>query len=273
MNTSFQNANGLKLFTVSNNKEDANVSVLMLHGYAEHIMRYTRFFEKMDDVGFRYMGFDLRGHGQSEGKKVMIKTFDDYVDDLHEVAKAFFKKGEKNFIFAHSVGGLTVIRYLEKYGDELITGVVTSGAAMKPDDSIPKILIQSAKYISKILPWLPTIKLDKNSISRDPEEIRKYDEDPLNYRGGTKAKFGHEMLEGMKLAKKELSKISVPIMVNHGAADTLIDPDSARWIYDGVSSQDKTLRMWEGLYHEITNEPEKEQVMNEMISWMTERSR
>ena len=263
--------NGVEINTVSNELDNPKASVLMLHGYAEHIMRYQHLIHKFTENKFRIMGFDFRGHGKSGGKRAYINSFDEYVEDLHQIVQQFFKEGESNFIYAHSMGGCVLVRYLEKYDNSLFTGVITTGAAMKPDDSIPKILIKLSTLVAKILPSLPTISLDSSAVSRISEEVYKYDHDPLNYRGGTKARFGDEFLKAMKKGKEELHKITVPFFINHGTADRLINPESAQWIYDGISSSDKTLRFWEGLYHELINEPEREEVMGEIVKWMNDR--
>lgn len=271
MNSGFIQGRNLKLFSYTNDIE-SEISVILLHGYAEHAGRYKRFLENLNSAGIRYLAFDQRGHGQSEGERVMVNSFDDFTSDLNQVVSSFFVPGKKNFIYAHSMGGLVLLRYLEQYGDEILTGVVTTGAALKPDDSIPKILIKLSTMVAKIFPRLPTIKLDGSAVSRDPEEVRKYNEDPLNYRGGTKAKFGYEFLKAMHLAKEDLSKITLPFFVQHGTKDRLIDPESAQWIYDGINSQDKQLKYWDGLFHELLNEPEKDQISSAIINWIKESS-
>lgn len=250
------------------NQVDSSTSVIIVHGYAEHGMRYKPFVDRLAKVGIRALVYDQRGHGQSGGSQAMVDYFDQFAEDLNTIADSFFNEGDRNFIYGHSMGGLVLLRYLQIYGDDLLTGALTSGAALKPDDSIPKVLIKLSSFIAKIFPNLPTVRLDASAVSRDPHEVKKYNEDPLNYRAGTKAKFGDEFLKGMKQARVELNKIKLPFVVHHGTDDRLIDPESSQWIYDGISSDNKSLRWWDGLYHELLNEPEKDQVANELIEWM-----
>lgn len=255
------------------NDVDSSVSVIIVHGYAEHCMRYGRFIDQLTDAGIRVLTYDQRGHGKSGGARVMVNHFDDFAADLNEIANSFFKQGDHNFIYGHSMGGLVLLRYLQIYGDGLLKGGLISGVALKPDDSIPKILIKISTLVAKILPNLPTIKLDGTAVSRDPAEVKKYNEDPLNYRGGTKAKFGDEFLKAMIQAKEELSKITLPFVIHHGTADRLIDPESSKWVYDGIASENKTIRMWDGLYHELLNELEKDAVGTELIAWIEKHAK
>lgn len=270
MQEKIQSINGSDLFTVSNQLESKQ-SVLIVHGYAEHIMRYEGFMNQLTNAGFSVKGYDCKGHGKSSGKRAIISSFDAYVDDLHAIASDFFKDGENNFIYGHSMGGLVLMLYLQKYGSSNLTGVIVSGPGMKTYDKTPFLLELVAPLIAAIIPSFPAASVDGSTVSRDTEEVRKYNEDPLNYRGKTKAKMGYEFLQAQKKAIPNLSKINVPIMINHGSEDRLIHPESSDIIYNGISSTDKTLRIWEGLYHELLNEPEKIQVGEEFIDWMKAR--
>lgn len=263
--------NKSELFTISNDKS-SKTSVLILHGYAEHIMRYERFMNQLDEQGFRVMGYDHQGHGQSSGTQVMIGSFDEFVEDLHAVANEFFNEGDNNFIFAHSMGGLILSLYLQKYGTGILKGVITSGSAIKMYEKTPIILEKLAGIIAMLFPSLPTLAVDGSTVSKDPNEVKKYNEDPLNFRGKTKAKFGHEFLKAQKLAEKNMDKITTPILIFHGSEDKLIDPASSTFMMEHISSEDKTLKIWEGLFHEILNEPEKDIVASEIIGWIKSKS-
>ena len=165
--------NGESIFTIQNEVVSKTV-VLMTHGYAEHILRYEWFMHQLSQQGIKVIGFDQRGHGQSSGKRAMVNSFEEYVEDMHHLVKEHFVEGNRNFLFGHSMGGLVCLRYLQRHGGENIHGIVTTGAAMKPAEVSP-ILIFLAPIIAGIFPWLPTVKLDKTSISRDPEVVKSYD--------------------------------------------------------------------------------------------------
>ena len=122
--------------------------------------------------------------------------------------------------------------------------------------------------ISAILPKLPVIKLESADISKDPRVVEAYDNDPLNYRGGILARTGAEILNATKKITSQASSISLPILIMHGSSDKLADVSGSEMLYDQVSSSDKTLKLYEGLYHEILNEPEQDQVKADMIAWL-----
>lgn len=267
MQESFTEINGCSFFTVAN-KKPSNVSVLMIHGYAEHIKRYEFFYNKLDALGYNVLGYDHRGHGQTKGARAIIDSFDVYVEDMHSMIQSFFKDETKNFIFAHSMGGLILLLYLQKYGSLNISGVITSGAALKMYEKTPALLEKLAGPISRVLPSLPTVPVKPKVVSRDQNIVEDYMTDPLNYTKPTKAKMGYEFLKAQRLASENLSKIKVPIYINHGSSDILIHPTSSQIIYDSIKSSDKTLKFWDGLYHEILNEPEKEEVAMEIIAWI-----
>lgn len=270
MQESIQSINGHKLFTISNQKE-SDVSICIVHGYAEHVKRYSFFYNLLDSHGFRVMGFDFLGHGQSEGKRAIIDSFDTYVNDLHTITQSFFQEGKKNFLFAHSMGGLVATLYLQKYSDNNLTGVITSGAALQMYEKTPAILEKMAGPIASIFPAFPTVPVKPKVVSRDPAIVESYVSDPLNYTKPTKAKMGFEFLNAQKKASASLSKINKPMFINHGGSDLLIDSHSSQKIYDEIQSQDKTLKIWEGLYHELLNEPEKQEVADAIINWIQER--
>ncbi len=271
MQEEFQVIRGTKINTVSN-QIDSNKSVLLVHGYAEHIMRYENFMHQLSQAGFRWKGYDCKGHGKSAGNRAIISSFEEYVDDLQEVAEGFFIKGAPNYIFAHSMGGLVTLLYLQKYGSELLNGVVFTGAALKMYDKTPYLLEKVAPLIAKVWPSFPAASVDGNTVSRDPKVVEDYNNDPLNYRKKTKAKMGYEFLQAQKKAFSQLGDIRVPMMIHHGSEDRLIHPDSASMIYNTISSADKDIKIWDGLYHELLNEPEKKLVGKEIIQWMNDRS-
>jgi len=267
----FQDHNNCSFFTIANQSE-SDINILLVHGYAEHIMRYEAFFDALDAAGFNVLGYDHRGHGQTDGQRAMIDSFDTYVKDMRAITNTFFSPNKKNFIFAHSMGGLITTLYLERYGAANLAGVVLSGSALVMYEKTPAIVVKLAGAIATLFPNLPTVPAVADVVSRDQEIVEKYKKDPLIFNKRTKAKMGHEFLKAQQVAIADLAKINVPIFINHGAGDILIDPQSSQLTFDKISSEDKTLRIWDGLYHEILNEPEKEEVTKEIIDWIKAHS-
>jgi len=118
------------------------------------------------------------------------------------------------------------------------------------------------------LPKLKTIKLDSNGISRDPEIVKLYDTDPLCYRGGIPARSGAELTRTINRIQNQMDAIALPLLILHGTADRLADPEGSKRLYAHASSNDKTVKLYEGFYHEILNDPEKERVLNDIVQWL-----
>ena len=122
--------------------------------------------------------------------------------------------------------------------------------------------------LSIILPRAGLVQLDSEGVSQDPAVVEAYVNDPLVYTGKTTARLGAEIIKTMQDVTKQAAKITLPILIAQGSADKLVDPGGARVLYDLVSSTDKTIKMYSGLYHEIFNEPEHEQVLNDVKTWI-----
>ncbi len=243
--------------------------VVIVHGLAEHSGRYAHVAQRLNENGYAVYTFDLRLHGRSGGAKAFAKSFDDYLADLDVfLAKVREREPQKPlFVLGHSMGGaITTLHTITRKPD--IRGLMLSAAALKMGDDISPILIGLSGIIGSIFPKLPTVKLDSGAISRDPEVIRSYDTDPLNYRGGTPARTGAEIVRATRMIGERMEEIAVPLLIMHGTRDRLANIEGSKELNERARSADKTLKLYEGLYHEILNEPEKDEVMADIIEWM-----
>ncbi|MDX9863430.1 MAG: alpha/beta hydrolase [Anaerolineaceae bacterium] len=245
--------------------------VVIVHGLAEHCGRYAHVAAALNAQGYGVGCYDQHGHGKSDpaGPKAVIDTFDGLWDDLDIfMARARERaNGKPLFLFGHSMGGEIVVSYVLDREPE-VQGLLASAAAVKMSDDISPLLMAAASVLSKIAPKMPTIVLDGTAISRDQAVVDKYDSDPLNYRGGVPARTGGEMNRIIKFINANMEKITLPILIMHGTADRLADPQGSKDLYARVQSADKTLKLYEGFYHEILNEPEKDQVLADMVQWL-----
>ena len=260
------------LYTISNTISDAKANIIFLHGYTEYIGRYGWMIEQMNQAGINVFAYDHRGYGKSDGTRAYINRFGQYIDDLDVYLNQLKKPELPTFLMGHSMGSLIGVGYLVNHLEHHFAGFISSSGALKIDESISPFLRKISGIMSKIAPHLKTIKLDPNALSRDPKEVVKYFTDPAVYHGGTKARLGFEMLEAMKSAQNNFHKINIPVLILHGTEDKLADPLGSQWMYDKVSSTDKKIEYFEGLYHEIMNEPEKDDVIKVLITWIKERS-
>ena len=255
--------------------DEFKAAVLIVHGLAEHSSRYVHVAEDFNQNGYAVYTFDGRGHGKSAkgAPDAFYPSIDDYTKDVDSLFAKVKEHaaGKPCFIYGHSMGGL-ITSYYEITHQPETAGIIVTGPAVAVGDDISPFLIRISKLMSNIAPRLATTVLDGNLISRDSKEVEKYDKDPLNYRGGIRARVGAEMLKAIQVVEGGRAKFKSPVLIMHGTADGITAPRGSQALYDGASSADKTLRMWEGLYHEIHNEPEKEEVLAEVVAWMDERA-
>jgi len=246
-----------------------NAVLLVVHGIAEHSGRYSNLVNYFVPKGYAVYSFDLRGHGKSDGTRSHIEHFSYYLDDV----KTYFdivKKQNPNakiFLVGHSMGSTIAIAYAVEHQSEL-SGLIVSGTTLKAGNSINKASILMAKILSVLAPKMGVAALDANGISRDKAVVAAYINDPLVYTGKLRARWGTELLKTMEKLKSKISELSLPILIMHGSADRLSDPSSSKMLFDGVSSKEKTLKLYEGFYHEIFNDPERQQVFSDMEAWL-----
>lgn len=245
--------------------------VLLSHGLAEHGGRYAHVGAGMAEHGLGVYALDHRGHGSSSGPRTQIDSIDHTVDDLHTLAGTV--KGRHpdtpTFLLGHSMGGAIAFAYALRYQD-LLAGLVLSAPALVIEGVSP-VTITAGKLLSKVLPNAGVLQLDGTAVSRDPEVVRRYDTDPLNYRGKVVARTGAELVALANTAAARLPELKLPLLVMQGTADRLVPVKAAQLVYDRAGSADKTVKTWDGLYHEILNEPEQKQVLAEMIAWIEAR--
>ncbi len=243
--------------------------LLIAHGLAEHSGRYTNIVNHFVPLGYAVYGMDHLGHGKSSGTRVYVERFEDYTDTL-KIYLDRIHPSKPVFLVGHSMGGLIGAIYLLRHQAEL-AGAVLSGPAVKVPDKITPGIVLVGRVLSALVPKFGLIGLEAEGVCRDPAVVNAYMNDPLVYRGKTTARLASEMLKAMQMIGIQASKITLPIMIVQGGADRLVDPAGARMLYDTVNSAEKEIRVYEGLYHEVFNEPERERVLTDVERWMEAR--
>ncbi len=273
---SFKTDDGLELFCRSWRPSETKpkAAILIIHGLAEHSGRYHHVGKFMASHGLAVEGFDLRGHGQSAGSggRTYVNRFDDYLSDAHLFLTTLLQRYDSRpvFLLGHSMGGL-IASLLVVTRQPAVTGLILSAPALKISENISPLLIRLSNILGKLLPHLPTIKLDSSAISRDPEIVKKYETDPLNYRGGIPARTGAEINRATQQIQRQMEEIRLPLLILHGTADRLTDLEGSKQLYERAQSSDKTLKLYDGFYHEVMNEPEKGRVLEDVLRWIEER--
>lgn len=248
---------------------EIKAGVVIVHGLGEHSGRYGNVVSHFAPKEYAIFGFDQIGHGKSEGERELVKYFEDYTDSLSNFLDKVreWLPDKPIFLLGHSMGGLITSDYLLDHSDAF-HGAVISAPAITVPDNITKSTIIAAKVLSKISPKMGMMQLDANDISRDPQVVRAYLDDPLVFNGKTPVRLMAEMLKAMIRVQEEMEKISTSIMLVQGGEDKLALPIGAKTLYKRASSEDKTLKIYEGLYHEIFNEPERDQVLQDVADWL-----
>lgn len=245
--------------------------VVVAHGFAEHGGRYAAVAERLVDQGLVVRVADHRGHGLSEGKRTSVVRFDDYVDDVTTViAQARARWPSLRLVLlGHSMGGLIALD-LAVRPDAPIDGLVLSAPAACPRD-LSKLTLIVGNALSRIAPNTGVLRVPLNRISRDPAVVDTYNNDPLVFRTPIRARLGAEMLVAMDRVDTGLPSLRVPLLVMQGTADGIVDPGCGPHVYDRAGSIDKTLKMYDGLWHEIFNEPERDHVLSDLTGWLGSR--
>jgi acylglycerol lipase len=267
---SFQGIRNSKIYTQCWLPESEPKAVLLIvHGVAEHSGRYMNVVNHLVPKGYAAYSLDHIGHGKSEGTRVHVERFEDYTDTL----KIYFDQvraaqpGKPVFLFGHSLGGLISAYYLLDHQAGL-SGAVLSGPAIKPPDNISPLLIFTGKLLSVLIPKSGLLQLGAGDISRDPAVVQAYINDPLVYTGKLTSRLAAELNRTMQRVTAEASQIKLPLIIVQGGADKIVDPRGASTLYNTVGSTDKTIKIYDGFYHEVFNDPERERVLKDVENWL-----
>jgi alpha-beta hydrolase superfamily lysophospholipase len=253
--------------------------VVIVHGLHEHSARYAHVGARLAAVGFAVYAADHRGHGRSDGRRANIERMTLIVEDLSSFVRFAVERHPHLpvFMIGHSLGGLIALHYAtepratEPTATEPsapLDGLVVSGPAVRvaAGSALQRRL---AGVLSALVPNLGVVDIDADQkISRDPDVVRAYRADPLVYRSKVKARTGAEMLVMMEGLPARLPRLSMPLLLLHGTDDRICALAGSAMVHDAVSSPDKTLRQYQGLYHEVFNEPEREAILTDLVSWL-----
>jgi acylglycerol lipase len=250
----------------------ARGAVVIVHGAAEHGGRYAYLSERLAAETYAVYALDHRGHGRSDGPRAMIGRLDRLVDDLGLFMARVGEErgGGRPFLVGHSLGGAVALTYAIRNGND-IAGLAVSGPAVATE-AVPAALKAVTSILSAVAPRLPVFKIEDDAISRDLDVVRAYQRDPLNYPGKLPARTLGEIMRSMDAMPRRVSALRTPLLLLHGSEDRLCPPEGSRMVYELAGSTDKTLKIYDGLYHEIFNEPERAEVVGDLVAWIAERT-
>lgn len=244
--------------------------VLVVHGMGEHMGRYKHVIHELVERNYAVFAIDHRGHGQSDGTRAHIENFRYYVDDLELLYKTAHESHPTLpvFILGHSLGALISFHFLLRHQDKL-RGAVLSGPAFVVGADASPMLKRISHFLMRVVPALPILPpTGDNMLSHDPDIDRLWKEDPLTYDGSVRVSMGNQMMVAAEAALQRMDEIRLPFLVMHGEEDKMAGPSGSQKLYKEAKSQDKTLKLWDGMYHEIFNEVGKEEVIRTAADWL-----
>jgi len=266
---------GLRLAVRSWHPEgEARAVIVILHGIAEHCGRYAAFAESLTKLGFAVESFDFHGHGKSEGPRAYTRFFEDWLMDVDLLLDRVRGRYDSTpvFIFGHSQGGSIALLYAISRQPR-IRGLILSAPTVMVSTLVPVFLQKLSVLAAVLLPKLPVLRLDSTALSRDPEVVRDYEQDPLVFRGRLRMRTGAEIFRATGLIRRHMEKIELPMLILHGSDDRVVDSEGSRLLVESVASRDKTYKLYPGFYHELLNEKEKDVVIRDILEWLGQRCR
>lgn len=242
-------------------------AVTIAHGYGEHGGRYEHVAERLTAAGYVVYVPDHHGHGRSGGKRGRV-SLEAAVTDLDQLMVTVVRANHRDvpqFMLGHSLGGTLALRYCMRHQRRLQGLIITSPLAVIEGGGALKLL---GSVLGTILPGAPTTRIEPRLVSRDQAVVKEYIADPLNYHGAIPAGVARAFIRHTRSLPLDVRSVTLPTLLIWGTADRLCPPAGAEIIRDAIGSQDLTATAYPGLFHEIMNEPERELVLDQIVSWL-----
>ena len=245
----------------------AEAAIVIVPGFNAHSGYYEWVAEELVGQGLAVYALDLRGRGKSDGERFFVQAFEDYVRDVEAVMAVVRSRepGLPVFMLGHSAGGVVSCLYTLDHQGELAGLVCESFAHEIP---APGFVLAVFKGLSHIAPHAHILHLPNESFSRDPQAVEAMNNDPLIAHETQPTQTMAAMVRADERLKKEFPLITLPLLILHGTADKNTNPSGSQHFYDAAGSTDKTLKLYEGGFHDLLNDMDKEAVMLDIKSWI-----
>ena len=267
----FEGNGGLKIFFRSWQPEGkARGLVVIVPGFNAHSGYYFWVAEKFAASGLAVYAIDLRGRGKSDGERFYVDKFADYAGDVDGLMKLAKKRqpGLPAFLLGHSAGGVVSCIYTLENQRELAGLICESFAFQLP---APDFALAVFKGLSHVAPHAHVLHLKNEDFTRDPKAIQAMNDDPLIAHETQPTQTLAAMVRADERLKKEFPLITLPVLILHGTKDKATKPGGSQLFYDTAGSKDKTLKLYEGAYHDLLNDSDKVQVMSDIQGWINAR--
>lgn len=262
---------GLKIFFRSwRPSGKARALVIIVPGFNAHSGYYTWVAEKLTALGMTVYAVDLRGRGKSDGERFFVDRFEDYVNDVEAVVRVAREgnSGLPLFVLGHSAGGVVSCLYTLDHQSEM-AGLISESFAY--EIPAPDFALAVFKGLGHVAPHAHILHLPNERFSRDPQVVEVMNADPLIAHETQPTQTMAALVRAEERIKSGLAQITLPVLILHGALDKNTKPSGSQHFYDTVASKDKTLKLYEGGFHDLLNDIDKEAVMVEITNWITAR--
>lgn len=270
---SWKSKTGITVYGQSWLVETPKAVVGIIHGMGEHSSRYNYLVDALTAANISVVAYDQIGHGKTEGKRGHVSSYDMLLGCVGELTSKMVQlvPAKPMFLFGHSMGGNVLLNYLIRRNPK-INGAIVSAPWLKLAFDPPAIQVKLGRLVSGILPGLvQSTKLDVNTISKDPKEVKRYVDDPLVHDKISTSFFVGVYDSGL-WALEHASELKTPLLLYHGTADKLTSHDASKQFCEHAGGGDVTFKSLEGLYHESHNEPEREDLFKMIIEWVNTHS-
>lgn len=269
--SSFAGVGGLKIATKSwETNGPARAIMILIHGFNAHSGYMEWPGEQFAAHGLASYALDLRGRGNSEGERFYVEELSDYLTDVNSLVDIARSEhpGLPVYVLGHSAGGVIASSYVYEHQDE-IAGLVCESFAF--DVGLPHLVQLALEGIGKLLPHVHVFSLNNADFSRDPAHVERMNNDPLIHKESQPAETARVLLLAAEALKEHMPTFNVPVFIIHGTEDKATRPAGSQYFYDNAGSSDKTLKLYEGHYHDLLADFGKEDVLADIRAWLDER--
>ncbi|MEO8175145.1 MAG: lysophospholipase [Sphingomicrobium sp.] len=248
----------------------AKANLVICHGVNSHSGQYIRAAEVFAARGYAVTALDLRGRGKSEGERFYAETIDDYVSDLSQAIEL----GRSHhpdlplFLLGHSAGGVTAVTYALDHQDQL-DGLICESFAFRV--YAPNFALKLLEGADHVVPHAHVLRLKMEDFSRDPDWVAQLNADPLTHDEVQPVSTVAAFARAGERFEREFPRITLPVLILHGTADKATRPDGSQEFFDHAGSADKTLKLYDGHYHDLLNDLGNEEVFDDIINWIDTR--
>lgn len=246
--------------------------VIIVHGLGEHGGRYMNLVNVLVSQGYAVFAFDNRGHGQSPGQRGYVGCFSEFREDVQAFVNRINRQENPDgplFLMGHSLGGLIVLSVV-LHGVPGIDGVIISSPALDRG-GISAFRMEASKVMSRIWPTMSVnTGLDVSGISRYPDVVSAYRNDPLTHGKGT-PRLATESSQTISWCFEHADQLKIPVLIVHGTSDRITSPRRSREFFERITNSDKTYIAFDGGYHESHNDIDHEQTSAEILDWLDAR--